>query len=604
MMFTHDTLRRMAERAADMTQDARDMSELCRDYYDGYQYTAEEEATLRKRKQPIVTINRVKRKVDAMIGIEQNGRVDPRALPRNPQDEEGADVATKALCFVEETQRFDVKRSAAFENLLIEGYGGVEVIGEQSPSGQTEVVIKRLRWEEIFFDPFSREKDFSDAAFMGVMKWMSLDAAKEFAAQFDADESLLDVSGGQSGGTTYDDRPQRESQFAWEDKKLKRVRVAQMYYRCEGQWYLAVFTGKGEIYNNVSPYRDEYGRPVNPMYLMSAYVDRENRRYGLVKDMLSTQDEINKRRSKLLHSLNSRQVVIAKGAASAETVRKELTRPDGVVEIDADAAEGAREAGMRPFDIIPTTDQTRGQFELLVEAKQEIDNLGPNASLLGQLEGQQSGRAIMAQQQAGLAELAPIYDSLRDWTERVYRGIWERIRQFWDGPRWIRVTDDERAPQFIGINQVAMGPAGPQMMNAIAQIDVDIIVDQSPEYATLRSEQFERLAKLAESGIPIPPQMLIEASDLRDKRKLLEMMQPDPQMAQMQQRGAMAEVEDKIADVEVKKATVIQKQAQAAKDMAAVPGVAADAQAKQTEAIRAQYEARVDPLGMRNTAAG
>ena len=79
---------------------------------------------------------------------------------------------------------------------------------------------------------------------------------------------------------------------------------------------------------------------------------------------------------------------------------------------------------------------------------------GPNPSLIGQTQGQASGRAIMAQQQAGMAELAPLYDSLRDWTNRVYRAMWCRIRQFWTEPRWIRVTDAVGQREFIAINRV------------------------------------------------------------------------------------------------------------------------------------------------------
>jgi hypothetical protein len=594
-MLELSQLKSMAERATDLTSDAREASERDRDYYDSFQYTAEEEAVLRKRKQPIVTINRIKRKVDAMVGIEQRGRVDPVAQPRNPQDEEAADLATKALRFVEETQRIDVKRSAAFENLIVEGYGGVEVIAEEY-NGQMDVCIKRLRWEEIFFDPHSREKDFSDAAYLGVLKWMSLDAAMEYASAFwqgdrDELESILDTGADGVAGETYEDRPQREGGMAWADKRLKRVRVAQMYYKREGQWHLAIFTGKGELFNDVSPYV-ENGKPCCPIILMSGYVDRENRRYGVVRDMISIQDEINKRRSKLLNALNNRQTMGTKGAVNVAEMKRQLSMPDGHVEVDPAAFDP--ETGMKPFDIIPTTDMTSGQFALLQEAKAEIDMLGPNASLLGQLQGSQSGRAIMAQQQAGLAELAPIYDSLRDWTERVYRACWHRIKQFWREPRWIRVTDDEASAQFVAINQMQMTPYGMQMMNAVAEIDVDIIVDQAPDYASLRAEQFDKLADLAAKGVPIPPDVLIDVADIRDKRKLMEKLQPPPeaqaqqaQMAQAQmqmaERGAMAEIDKTEAEAE-------RARAAAAKDMASIG--------------KMQFDAATQALRPMNTAAG
>ena len=41
-MFDHDKLKTMVVRAADMTQEARELSERDRDYYDSYQWTEEE----------------------------------------------------------------------------------------------------------------------------------------------------------------------------------------------------------------------------------------------------------------------------------------------------------------------------------------------------------------------------------------------------------------------------------------------------------------------------------------------------------------------------------------------------------------------------------
>ena len=579
MMLDLPDLKRMAENATSLTETARELSERDRDYYDSHQLTAEEQATLKRRKQPVVIINRIRRKVDAMIGIEQRGRVDPKALPRNPGDEDAAELATKALRFVEEIERIDVKRSASFENLLIEGYGGCEVCVEPR-RGQLEITVKRLRWEEIFFDPFSREKDFSDASYMGVMKWMTADRARDFVGRFyqGADlEELLDVNTSGTTGETYEDRPRGEA-YMWTDERQKRVRVAQMYYLRGGVWHLAIYNGRGVFYNEVSPYLDEHGQPTCPMILMTAYVDRENMRYGLVRDMIYPQDEINKRRSKLLHQLNMRQTMGVKGAvASVAQMKRELASPDGHVEITSEAFEDAARVGMRPFEVIPNSDQTMGQFNLLAESKAEIDMLGPNPALVGQDSGGQSGRAIMAQQQAGLAELAPIYDSLRDWTERLYRQVWAAIKQFWDGPRWIRVTEDPGSQIFIGVNQPQMTPMGPQIVNNVGQIDVDIMIDQAPDYASLRAEQFQALADLARSGLPIPPQAIIEASDLQDKDKIIEAMSPPPEAQQMAMQREQMAMQMEGAQVQ---ATVAKDQSQAQKNVA-------DAQLKLVQARRA-----------------
>ena len=586
-MYDFEKLRIWAENAIDLTSDARARAERCRDYYDGKQVTAAEEAELNRRKQPVVISNRIRRKVDAMVGIEQRGRTDPRALPRGPGDEQAADIATKALVFVDDTTRFDPKRSAAFENLLVEGIGGAE-IGVEMRRGRYEVVVTRLRWEEIFYDPYSREKDFSDASFLGCMKWMALDKALSLYGEENEDLLQATMSATQSG-ETYDDRPSARAVFNWGDKKQRRVRIAQMYYLCDGVWHMAEFTGGGLISNGPSAYLDDDGQPTCPIVLMSGYVDRENNRYGVVPDMIYPQDEVNKRRSKLLHMLNSRQTSGVKGAVNVADLKRELAKPDGHVEVDADLASAAREAGVPAFQILQNQDQISGQASLLTEAKNEIDMVGPNASLIGQLQGDHSGRAIQAQQQAGMVELAPIYDSLRDWTLRCYRQMWMRIKQYWTDERYVRITEDAQAPQFIGLNRIVQFDpmtGAPVMENNIAQMDVDIQIEDAPDYVTLRQEELEQLGQFADRGIPIPPEMLIEASSVRNKPRLLQMMQQQRQQAE-QAQAAQAQAEMKIRELEAQakimaaQSGAMLDQAQAQKVMAEVPGVAADARASQ-----------------------
>ncbi len=50
----------------DATNESRTLSERCRDYYDGYQWTEDEREALRARKQPCITNNRIKPKVQFM----------------------------------------------------------------------------------------------------------------------------------------------------------------------------------------------------------------------------------------------------------------------------------------------------------------------------------------------------------------------------------------------------------------------------------------------------------------------------------------------------------------------------------------------------------
>jgi hypothetical protein len=81
---------RLFEESEDASLEARKDAERDRDYTDSKQLTADEIATLEKRGQPPQIDNRIKTKIDYLVGLEKQQRIDPRALPRTPMHEEEA----------------------------------------------------------------------------------------------------------------------------------------------------------------------------------------------------------------------------------------------------------------------------------------------------------------------------------------------------------------------------------------------------------------------------------------------------------------------------------------------------------------------------------
>ena len=175
---SNDTLAMLEQQfteSANSTESARAEAELHRAYYDGEQWTANELAALRARNQPAITDNRIKDKVEYLLGLERRTRTDPRAFPRNPSDEKAAEAATDALRYVADDNDFAQVRSAVAENMLVEGYGAAEVIIERGAK-MPKVSIKRIRWDRFYYDPYSMDGDFSDANYLGIVTWM--DAAE------------------------------------------------------------------------------------------------------------------------------------------------------------------------------------------------------------------------------------------------------------------------------------------------------------------------------------------------------------------------------------------------------------------------------------------
>lgn len=598
---------RQFEVAEEASQNGRRDAERARDYYDGAQLTDDERRVLAKRRQPPVVSNLIKPKIDYLRGLERQGRTDPKAYPRTEHDDEAANAATDALRYVARDQSVDIKRSAVFENMLIEGFGGAEVTVAKTKGG-IDPKITYIAWDRLFADPHSSAHDYADAAYKGYVTWMDAEAAK---ARFEGKDAVIDATVEKptsSATDTYEDKPKWTY---WADKTRKRVRIVTQYYKTGGVWHWCIYTLAGMLQESEpSPYLDDEGRPECPLILQSAYIDRDNDRYGIVRDMFDPQDEVNKRRSKGLHLINSRQVRISRASGiDKEVARRELARPDGIIIADQGEVE-----------VLQTTDMTAGHFNMYQDAKTTLERMGPNATMQGKAGQDQSGRAILALQQGGMVEMAPLLDALRHFNIRLYRQVWNRIRQFWTDERWVRITDDERNVRFTVLNttqgalamrklgeavksgqvdmdtarqyeqQILNDPRMAQPANAVGELDVDIDIDEVAETPTLQAEQFDLLAKMAQGGIPIPPDVLIEASGLRNKAKLLKMLeesrsQPNP-MQELQQRGAAAEVAKSEAEV--------------GKTQAETEYTAAKAQSEALKPAQAVHEARM--AGMNHAA--
>lgn len=560
------------EEAFDNSQDERELSERDRDYYDNKQLTEAELEALRKRGQPPVISNRIAPKIDALLGHEKRMRTDPRAYPRTPKHEQEAQSVTDSIRFVCDSNRFSQIRSNVAENLFIEGCGAATVTVRQV-RGQFEVKITNVPWDRFYRDPHSRRRDFKDANFLGEVLWMDeADALRKFPGKEDVIQSCY--AEGLSVGDTFDDRPK----VSWSDRKRKRIRVLHERYLKDGVWHTCIVCRGGYLRDpQVSPYVDEEGTPQCDLVATSAYIDRENARYGVVRRMISPQDEINKRRSKALHLLNSKKIVAEKGAVEdVEQARREAARPDGYLEVTPD---------MR-FEFVDEPGLVQGQFALLQEAKNEIDASGVNPALEGDARAP-SGRAQEMLLQSGLAEMAGVFEAIKDWSWEVYRQVWYRIRQYWTEERWIRVTDDERNLKWVAINKpvtrfeqimqeaeqtgqqlppemLAQMQTDPRMhqvvstQNPLAELDIDLILEDGPDSVTIQSEQFEQLVELKKADPQsIPTRMVIEASSLRNKDQILEHLEqggvpPQLQKQMQEMQEALKEAQSKLQEAEQK----------------------------------------------------
>lgn len=548
-----------------------------RRYYHGAQWTNEQLKVLKKRRQPPSTKNRIARKIDGTIGLIERLRQDPKAFPRTPKHEQGAELATAVLRYALDEQDWKAKSPECARDGAVDGFGGVELEIEDGDHGDKEVGFDIVEPDSFFYDPRSYRADFSDAGYMGQGKWVEIDIAKDMFP----DKADL-ISGLAEDGSELSTNPDREQKWFSFDGGKKLVRLVDVWYKHKGEWCWAIFTGSVILMEGQSYLRDEKNKTACKYIMFSCNVDHDGDRYGFVRHMKSSQDSFNFKHSKLNHILASRRLILSQGSVQdVEKARAEWARDDGVIVVNGNVNDGAKPDD-RSFDFA-------GWAKLLEEDKMELDNYGPNQALIGDLTNQ-SGRAIQLLQQAGMAELGPYILGYRGWKVRVYRALFSAIQQHWQGERWVRVTDDDGVAQFIQINGTDVGPDGfPTMVNAIGSLDVDIILDEGPDTVNAQADLYETLQQVLPSiGDKLSPaeasaavKLLIDSSAMPGsaKKTFREAQQapPDP----MQQAAAKLELEGKQAENEETKSKVALNMAKAQE--AATPEMGAPQQPQPDE---------------------
>jgi hypothetical protein len=533
-----------------------------RQYYHNAQWSAEELRVLRARRQLPVTYNRISKKINATVGLTERLRQDPKAFPRNPRNDQGAEVATQVVRYILDSNDWKTESSEVARHACIDGVSGMGFKLREGDKGDPDVKLEIVYGDDFFYDPRSYRPDFHDARYLGQAKWVDEEACIElFPDLEDTIRSLVDTG---SELTTYADR-----EYRWIMTNERRVRLVEHWYKHRNQWHWCFYIADVILDEGVSPFFDDRGKTIPRFIMFSAMVDHDGDRYGYFRNLKGPQDEINHRRSKALFTTNSNRLIADKGAVDdVEKARAQWARPDGYIE---------KNPGL---DIKPDdkTGDLAGQMAFLQEAKAEIDQSAPATPVMPgseQVPKNVSGRAVNLMQQAGTAELGPFILALRGWKLRIYQAVWNCAQRYWTAERWIRVTDDQQLAQFIQLNGLDLDQWGrPQLVNYLGAINVDIILDEGPDAINMQADTLDIIMAAQQSGVQFPPAMIVNLLPIpyREKQKYMQMLQtpPDP----IEQAGKLKYVERIDAEIAEKNAGSIQRITQAAYN-AARAGVSA-----------------------------
>src|SRR4029077_9662560 len=109
-----------------------------RRYYHGVHWTAAQIKELNKRKQPIVTFNRIARKLNGVVGLIDRLKQDPKCYPRTPANADGAELATAVIRYSLDSENWNAKAPEVALDASVEGFAGISISLEESDRSQSQ----------------------------------------------------------------------------------------------------------------------------------------------------------------------------------------------------------------------------------------------------------------------------------------------------------------------------------------------------------------------------------------------------------------------------------------------------------------------------------
>jgi hypothetical protein len=584
-------------------------------YYDGDQWREGDKRVLEGRRQAPVTINRIAPTIDLVVGLQVTQPIDWVAKPVGMQDDGVAEAATAALKTISiQNDVFD-KVIEAYKFSLTYGVGWLAAgffIRDPDPRSEPVQVIG-VDPREIRYDPQAKQKDLSDARFMvwsrkvdiedamraypklkrkvksgygegveyvayedssymdeGSYKiyegpidivpppslWDSLDYNEAYKEDYDRESEMIYVHEfwekstkesviveHKNGWVQILDLDKQDELQTLFDPSIKRFYVAPVPFM---RYY--VFTGDVMLVNEDSPYTHNKF-PFVPVWHKR---DRHGDPLSMVEMLKDPQREINHRRSRLLWELISNSVRISQKAfaqtnLSMEEVQIKAARPDAVWIGDSGDIE-----------MLPRPGQASGQFQLMNEAKQEIQSVsGINDDLMGFDSSSRSGKAKQITMIQGATIQRPKEKNLHIAHKLLGEIVLQLIQQAHTDEWLVRITDDIEGEKFININAAQMDEMGnKRVLNDITQARFDLIVEEAPWTPTQRDRAFEMLTRMAEAEPdPIMRQTMHQAAlmvgDIPNKTRIMGLVQQAGQamvqQAQQAQQMKMAQAQADLA---------------------------------------------------------
>lgn len=535
-------------------------------YYDGVQLTPETIRQMRERGLAPLVRNLIGPTVDLVLGIEAKAKRDWKI--RADQDD-AVDLAAAMSAEIKKAERIsnaDQACSAAYAGMVKAGVGWVEVAREANPF-KPRYRVAPVHRREIYWDFRAKSLDLSDARYLVRKQWVDQDvlllhfpnkaklilssmnrwsdwdevsAAEEFVNLAQAHE--IEVR------TTIEENE-------WRDADRKRLCLYEVWYR---HWraapVLMLPSGQSIEFDEKNPVHVQalglglatVHKAVFPKVRLSWWVgphllsdipspyphgffpyvpfwayreDNTGIPYGLVRRMMSPQDEINTRLSKMMWLLSAKRVIGDSDAVDIPwtEVIEEAARPDSVILMNPNRKNKTPDALRIESDFA----LSQQQFNVLQDATQAIQaSAGVYQSMLGKADfAGQSGLAINSLVEQGSTTLAELNDNYRAARKQVGTLLLSLVKEDIGSSPYKVIVESNGTRRSVVLNQPIQDASGNYYLtNDVAATAMTVDLEDVPDTPSFRIQQMTMLTEIVKS---LPPEVqplladfMLRATDL------------------------------------------------------------------------------------------
>ena len=633
-----------------------DIAKQCDAYYRGEQWDAADVAALDDQGRPALTINTILPTINTVIGEQSTRRADIRFKPRGSGMQETADILTKVFMQISDNNKLDWVESQVFSDGLIQDRGWFDVRIDFSDHIQGEVRITAKDPLDILIDPDAKEYDPRTWNEIFETKWMSINQIEEQYGQKKADKLRTIAEVGSTLGSdsieyeeerygdTYSgeyasDYPQNPE----EAREIRSIRVVErQYYRLKDcMFYVDPVTGdeRPVPYNwnekKKKKFADDFGlyivtkkvrkvrwtvtadtvvlfddwSPYDHFTLVPYFpYFRRGKPFGMVRNLLSPQEQLNKISSQELHIVNTTANsgwIVESGSLSGMTA-DDLEEHGAETGLVLEYNRGSTPPGKIPPNQIPT-----GLDRISQKAALNIKQIsGVSDALLGTDSPEVSGIAIQAKQNRGILMIQVPLDNLTKTRKYLAEKVLNLVQKYYTEKRIIQITDENdpfKQSMPVAINE--MTPEG-RIINDLTVGEYDVIVDTAPSRDNFDEIQFAEAIELRKAGVPIPDDMIVEYSHLARKADIAQririmqgMEPPSPEQQQVANFKAQAEIQSIQLEIAKMEAEVLRLQSEAQLNAAKAQEAQQDPQLKVAE-LQSKLQMKQEELSLRERLSG